>query len=121
VLRRARAHRCGELSLGQLVIDVDQPRVLIDGEPVHLTRKELQLLVALARTPGLVVTKDRLMAEVWNTSERRGSRAVDSHVYNLRAKIRPAATIESVRGLGYRLRLTEAGHVATDSGAGSSW
>jgi DNA-binding response OmpR family regulator len=104
VLRRAHPEPGGEQAVGRLRIDLDQHRASIDGRLVPLTRKEFRLLTALARTPGAVVTKDRLMAEVWNTSARGRSRTLDSHVTTLRTKIGTAATVENVRGVGYRIQ-----------------
>jgi DNA-binding response OmpR family regulator len=102
VLRRCRHHPYGELTVGRLRLDLDRQRAAVDGHLIPLTRKEFRLLVALARRPDAVVTRDRLMAEVWNTN-KRGSRTVDSHINTLRPKIRSAATVDNVRGVGYRL------------------
>ncbi len=79
--------------------------VELDGEEVHLTRTEFDLLHALARRPGDVVDRDRLLTEVWDwpdPSGARASRAADSHVKALRRKL-GAERIRTVQGVGYAL------------------
>jgi DNA-binding response OmpR family regulator len=103
VLRRTRPPPSGAQDIGRLRIDLDRHQVTVDGELVPLTPKEFRLLAALTRTPGAVVTRDRLMAEVWHTTAGGRSRTLDSHVTTLRTKIGPAVTVSNVRGVGYRL------------------
>lgn len=78
-----------------------------DGTPRALTAKESELLVALSRTPGRPVSRAALMEEVWDTTWVGASRTLDVHVASLRAKLRDLAAVESVRGVGYRLVVTE--------------
>ncbi len=90
---------------GGLSIDVGARTVELDGEEVHLTRTEFDLLHALARRPGDVVDRDRLLTEVWDwpdPSGARASRAADSHVKALRRKL-GAERIRTVQGVGYAL------------------
>jgi DNA-binding response OmpR family regulator len=93
--------------LGPLVIEYDARRALVDGAVVPLTRKELELLVALAEHPGWVYSRDHLLAAVWGIDgEKVGTRLVDQHVANLRRKLADAGAdelVHTVRGLGYRL------------------
>ncbi len=103
VLRRYRPHAGGRLSVGSLQIDVDRHQAYLAGKPLELTRKEFHLLVVLARTPGIVVARQRLVTEVWQTEWLGKSRTLDVHIATLRAKIEQAAAVESVRGVGYRL------------------
>lgn len=103
VLRRYRPRSAGTLVAGQLRINVDRHQVFVDQQPIELTRKEFQLLVLLASTPGVVVPRQRLVSEVWQTSWLGKSRTVDVHIATLRAKLGKAATVENVRGVGYRL------------------
>lgn len=70
---------------------------------VALTAKESELLGALARTPGVPVTRAALMEEVWDTTWVGASRTLDVHVAALRAKLGADVPIETVRGVGYRL------------------
>ena len=74
----------------------------LDGEDVHLTPIEFDLLVTLARSAGEVWGRDRLMAEVWGWADAGGTRTLDSHVKAVRRKLGPAA-IRTVHGVGYAL------------------
>jgi DNA-binding response OmpR family regulator len=67
---------------------------------VRLTPTEFDLLVCLAARPGTVVSRDQLMAEVWDWPGASGTRTVDSHVKGLRAKI-GGDLIRTVHGVGY--------------------
>jgi DNA-binding response OmpR family regulator len=91
-----------ELDLGPLTIDRGARRVRVDGRPVHLTPTEFDLLVCLAERPGTVLTRESLMAQVWDWPDATGTRTVDSHVKSLRAKI-GAERVRTVHGVGYAL------------------
>jgi DNA-binding response OmpR family regulator len=95
---------------GQVGIAVDLPRraVAVDGERVDLTATEFDLLAALARDPGIVLTRQQLLDAAWGEERSGGERALEVHVANLRRKLgddpaRPRF-VETVRGVGYRLR-----------------
>ena len=103
VLRRARPRPAGVRDIGRLRVDLDQYRAYVDSSPVVLTRKEFQVLAILAAQPGVVVRRDRLVAEVWHTSWLGTSRTLDVHIATLRAKIGDAARLETVRGVGFRI------------------
>ena len=76
----------------------------VDGNEVVLTRKEFELLRLLMENPGVVLTRDRLMAEIWGTDFEGESRTVDVHIGTLRQKLGSGgAAIETVRGVGYRM------------------
>ncbi len=95
----------GRLRFGLLSIDLPAHRVEVDGQPVQLTALEFRLLSWLARRPGRVHRREQLLEHVWGYAPGVGSRTVDTHVKRLRAKLGPAADwIETVRGVGYRLR-----------------
>ncbi len=89
---------------GVLDVDLEGRRVTVDGREIALTRKEFELLVALARQPGRVVTREQLLAEVWRTTWRGGIHTLDVHVASLRGKLGDGGFVETVRGVGYRLR-----------------
>ncbi|WP_182111696.1 MULTISPECIES: response regulator transcription factor [unclassified Actinotalea] len=91
--------------VGDVVIDRAQRRVSRDGEVVHLTPTEFDLLVTLARTPRTVLTRERLLAEVWDWVDASGTRTVDSHVKALRRKLGPDL-IRTVHGVGYAFEPT---------------
>ncbi|MGB8020048.1 MAG: response regulator transcription factor [Candidatus Nanopelagicales bacterium] len=87
-----------------LIIDPAPRRVTVDGDEVHLTPLEFDLLCALAAAPGTVRTREVLMREVWGWSDTAGSRTLDSHVKSLRAKI-GADRVRTVHGIGYALQV----------------
>ena len=91
--------------VGALVVDAYARRVTVAGREVTLTRKEFDLLAALARQPGGAVTRDQLVAEVWHTTWAGTGRTVEVHVASLRAKLGDPGLVQTVRGVGYRLRL----------------
>lgn len=88
--------------LGGLTVDAGARRVWVEGREVHLTPTEFDLLLCLAGEPGVVLTRERLLAEVWGWPGASGSRTVDSHVKALRAKI-GAERVRTVHGVGYAL------------------
>jgi len=90
--------------VGPLVVDAHARRVTVAGREVTLTRKEFDLLTALARQPGGAVTRDQLLAEVWHTTWAGSGRTVEVHVASLRAKLGDPGLVQTVRGVGYRLR-----------------
>src|SRR6478735_12005549 len=92
------------LELGDLRVDAPARRVWRGDEEVRLTPTEFDLLVCLAATPGAVVSRDRLLAEVWGWDGATGTRTVDSHVKGLRAKV-GADLVRTVHGVGYALEL----------------
>ncbi len=97
----------GPLVVGGLSIDPRTRQVTLDGLPVELSRKEFDLLQALAQRPGEVVTKRELLADVWRQTYGGGDRTVDVHLSWLRRKLGETAAdpryLHSVRGVGIRL------------------
>jgi len=85
---------------GDVVIDRAQRRVSRAGEDAHLTPTEFDLLVTLASSPKTVLTRERLLAEVWDWVDASGTRTVDSHVKALRRKL-GADLVRTVHGVGY--------------------
>ncbi|MEV2239787.1 response regulator transcription factor [Micromonospora sp. NPDC049891] len=92
------------LRVGALRIDVDARRVRVGDREIGLSRKEFDLLVALARQAGTVVPRDRLQLEVWQTTWATRHN-LDVHVAALRGKLDDPGLVETVRGVGYRLRV----------------
>lgn len=88
------------LDFGSMVIDPAQRIVTVNGEQVHLTPTEFDLLATLARRPKSVLTREKLLEEVWNWVDASGTRTVDSHVKALRHKL-GADMIRTVHGVGY--------------------
>ncbi len=111
LLARVRAHLRGVESVdpavpfevGTLRIDPSGYTASIAGTVVALRPREFELLVALAREHGRVVTRERLLSEVWDIHWEGSSKTVDMHVLALRRKLGHAIEITTVRGVGYRL------------------
>ncbi len=92
---------------GDLVINLENRQTFLSGSPLALTRLEFDVLALLVKNKGRVLTRDRLLEEAWGYDFAGDTRAVDSTVKRLRAKLRSAANgldpIEAVRGVGYRV------------------
>jgi DNA-binding response OmpR family regulator len=105
VLRRGRAgvDSTAPLSYGDLVVEPDRRRVLLAGDEVRLTTTEFDLLAFLVRHPHRIFSREQLLSEVWGYAAAAGTRTVDVHVAQVRAKLGPAVPIRTVRGVGYGL------------------
>ncbi len=90
------------IRVGALELDHATRRVEVSGEPVHLTPTEFDLLALLAARPGVVYTREQLLADVWGWRDGSGHRTVDSHVRGLRRKL-GAGLVRTVHGVGYAL------------------
>ncbi len=90
---------------GQLEVDVPARRATIEGRELQLTAKEFDLLALLASEAGIVVDRQRILREVWETTWYGSSKTVDVHVAALRKKLGDPTLIETVRGIGLRLRV----------------
>lgn len=109
LLRRAGRSTTGEknevLSLGPLTLWPKRREVTLEGAEMTLTQREFDLLEFLMRYPGEVFSREELLQRVWGWDFDGGSRTVDVHVQQLRAKLgEHADLIETVRGVGYRAR-----------------
>ena len=87
--------------LGPLTVDPSRRRVSADGREVLLTATEFDLLLHLVRRPGRVYAREQLLSQVWGYEAAAGTRTVDVHVAQLRAKLGSASPIRTVRGVGY--------------------
>lgn len=101
-VERRPAPGSGMVRVGDLEVDPDRREVRRDGHPVELTRTEFDLLHALVARPGVVHSRERLLAEVWGWRDTSGARTVDSHIRGLRRKL-GAEAVRTVRGVGYAL------------------
>jgi two-component system response regulator RegX3 len=106
VMRRGDGRRPdeGPILVGDLEVDVRSRRARVGGRELELTPKEFDLLVALAQDPGAAVSKRRLLEEVWETSWYGSAKTIDVHVAALRRKLGDPTLIETIRGIGFRLR-----------------
>jgi DNA-binding response OmpR family regulator len=91
------------LRAGAVEVDLGRREARVDGAPVHLAARELDLLVHLAENQGLALTRRQLLDAVWGHGWVGDERTVDVHVRQLRKKLGPALPLDTVRGLGYRL------------------
>jgi DNA-binding response OmpR family regulator len=102
VLRRASLPAAGTaLTVGGTRVDLDQRRAWAGDEEVALTSTEFDLLAHLMRQPGRVFERAQLLSAVWGYSAAAGTRTVDVHVAQLRAKLGAHSPIRTVRGVGY--------------------
>jgi DNA-binding response OmpR family regulator len=96
------------ISAGDLEIDFERRVVTTRGEPVRLTYVEFEILAALARAPGKVMSRENLLEQVWGDSAYRDPRTIDVHIRHLREKLEADARqpeyLFTVRGVGYRFR-----------------
>jgi DNA-binding response OmpR family regulator len=90
---------------GGLAVDPARRRLTVDGADVQLTPLEFDILLALAREPGVVFTREQLMDRVWGYRDYAGGRVVDSHVARIRRKLGEDGAeprfIRTVHGVGY--------------------
>jgi DNA-binding response OmpR family regulator len=110
VARRTRPARAAAAEepvheVGPLTVDLATRTATLAGTELTLTRKEFDLLAILAAKPDVVCTRDHLLDQVWQASWEAPSRTLDVHIAALRAKLGGSpVVIETVRGVGYRLR-----------------
>ena len=110
LLRRAgressAAEKPEELSQGDVRLWPERREVSVGGREVQLTMREFDLLEFLMRSPGVVFSRETLLQRVWGWDFDGGSRTVDVHVQQVRAKLGSSSDlIETVRGVGYRVR-----------------
>ena len=111
LLARVRAHlRSAEtidpdapIALGRVVVEPAAYRVSLDGNVVGLRTREFELLLVLAREAGRVVTRERLLSDVWGLHWDSPSKTLEMHVLALRRKLGDALDLTTIRGVGYRL------------------
>lgn len=105
-LRRTSRDVSGSLTLGDLNIDLVEHSVTRAGKAIALTRLEFDLLVALAKEPGRVFTREELLREVWDYQHAADTRLVNVHIQRLRSKIEHDPDnpnlVLTVRGVGYK-------------------
>lgn len=87
--------------LGSISLDEATRRVTVGDDPIDLTATEFDLLAYLMRHPGRVYSREQLLSEVWGYAAVVGTRTVDVHVAQVRAKLGDRSPIRTVRGVGY--------------------
>jgi DNA-binding response OmpR family regulator len=105
VERIASSSTQGPIAHEGISIDPSRRRVSVDGAEVQLTPLEFEILLALAREPGVVLTREQLMDRVWGYRDYAGGRVVDSHVARIRRKLGEDGVeprfVRTVHGVGY--------------------
>jgi DNA-binding response OmpR family regulator len=103
---QTKAASVDQLTVGNVTIDFRKYEARKAGKPLEMTRREFQLLQALASRPGEVVTRDELLDQVWGLETYPTTRTIDNHIAGLRAKLErdPAQPkrLLTVRGVGYK-------------------
>jgi two-component system, OmpR family, response regulator len=93
---------------GELTVDFGRRMITLRGEEIDVTYVEFEILAALARSPGRVLSRETLLEHVWGDSEYRDPRTVDVHIRHLREKLekdpKNPEFLFTVRGVGYRFR-----------------
>ena len=102
LLRRLGEHTSAQWQCGQILLDTRQARVLVDGLPLQLTSHEFKLLSLLMQRKGEVLSRTELSEHIYPQDSDRDSNTIEVFVGRLRKKL-PPGSIETVRGLGYRL------------------
>jgi DNA-binding response OmpR family regulator len=107
LLRRIEVDADGPVFVGALVIDPRARTAALDDQALELSRKEFDVLLYLARRPGIVVTKQEMLAEVWDQPFGGTEKTVDTHLSWIRAKLGESASapryVHTVRGVGVKL------------------
>ena len=98
-----------QLEIGTLLIDLDAKQVFVDGEPIDLTKKELEILILLARDPSKVFSREEILDRVWREDVFVMERTIDVHITRIRKKLRGSGIkIINRSGFGYCLVEEEA-------------
>jgi DNA-binding response OmpR family regulator len=103
LVRRAHISNNNVLVVGALQIDLHGRQLTVNAIPVDLTAREWMIFECLVRNAGKLVSKEKLLRAVVNWEEELTTNAIEVHISHLRSKLGAAATIRTVRGLGYRL------------------
>lgn len=90
---------------GNIILDLNTRRLIVDGEKQHFTRTEFELLNALASNSGSVMSRDQLLAAVWGDSRYRERQTIDVHIAHIRKKIGNdyRGVIQTVQAMGYMI------------------
>jgi DNA-binding response OmpR family regulator len=100
-----------QIRVGNMLVLLEQRRVLVEGEEVPLNRREFDLLKILLARPGVVVTREAVIRQLGESAEQIFDRTVDSHISHIRAKLRKAkdcnVRIKSEYGVGYRIAVLD--------------
>ena len=104
VLRRTMKQEAQLLCYGDITMDLKMHTVTAAGRPVEFTLREFEILQELMRSPGAVISRKSLVTKLWGYDSCDETRIVDTHMKNIRKKLADYDCIDTVRGVGYRLR-----------------
>ncbi|MEN6627800.1 MAG: response regulator transcription factor [Candidatus Sumerlaeia bacterium] len=106
VIRRSSGHEQSMRELGPLVLNLPRREVRMEGREIELTAREFNLLEYLTRSPGRVYTRTQILERVWDLHFDPSTNIVDVYIQRLRKKLgnEKDTLIETVRGVGYRIR-----------------
>ena len=108
VLRRESENRSSRLCAGNICLDLQAHQAWLGDKPIELTAKELKIMEYFLTHPGMVLTRSLIEERIWNDEFEINSNVVDVYVRRLRRKLDPGGqVIETVRGVGYRLRRSQ--------------
>jgi two-component system, OmpR family, response regulator RegX3 len=107
VLRATAPAVSQSVSVGPITVDFMRREVRVDGSPVHMSRREFDVLAVMASPPGQVRTREELIDRLWSNTDLADTRTLDTHIRRLRTKIEPDPPrpryLITVRGVGFRL------------------
>lgn len=104
VLRRTMPDRPQVVEYQGISLDLKAHTVCVENIPVEFTLREFEILYELMKSPGEVVTRKSLLNELWGYGYYNDTRIVDTHIKNIRKKLADHDCIETVRGVGYKLK-----------------
>lgn len=114
ILRRINSEETetgSSLARGSLFISLDKYQVTVNGQEVHLTKKEIEILWLLSSHAGIVFTRDHILDSVWGRDYYGDDRTVDTHIKRMRSKLEtyshPGWEIATVRGVGYKFEVQD--------------
>ena len=108
LLRRTQKEEVHSMSVGNVTVDIDKHLVTSCGETVELTFKEFQLLRYLMINEGVVLSRESIMQQVWDTDFEGETRTVDMHIKTLRQKLGEGSSIiKTIRNVGYVIQSEE--------------
>ncbi len=101
-LRRFNQKQANVIKFGELTMDLTRREVKINDQATELTKKEFDLLEYFLKNPGVVLSRDQILNEIWNFDYDGDTRIVDVHIFKLRSKLASSSlNIRSSRGIGY--------------------
>ena len=104
VLRRAVAEPPEVITFGGITLNLGAHTVCVNDVPVEFTLREFELLYELMKAPGVIVSRKEMLNKLWGYAAYQDTRMIDTHMKNIRKKLDAYDCIETIRGVGYRMR-----------------